>query len=317
VCVTGASGFIATWLVKLLLERGYTIKASVRDLNDPKKTEHLRELPGAKERLHLFKANLLEEGSFDSVVEGCDGVFHTASPFYQNIKDPQAEMIDPAVKGTLNVLGSCAKTPSVKRVVITSSIAAVSYNTRPQGPDTVIDETWYSDAEHCKALKRWYNLSKTLAEERAWEFAKEHGLDIVCICPAMVIGPILQPTMNTSVEAVLDLVNGAETYNNKSYGWVDVRDVALAHILAFEVPTASGRYLLVDKVAHYSDIVKILHNLYPDIKLPNKCADDKPFATTYQVSKERTQGLGINFTPVEVSFKDTVECLKMKKLTKF
>ncbi|KAI3472700.1 hypothetical protein Pfo_030966, partial [Paulownia fortunei] len=85
VCVTGASGYIASWLVKFLLQRGYTVKASVRDLNDPKKTQHLLALDGAKERLQLIKANLLEEGSFDSVVEGCDGVFHTASPFYHAV----------------------------------------------------------------------------------------------------------------------------------------------------------------------------------------------------------------------------------------
>ncbi|GMI78921.1 hypothetical protein like AT1G51410 [Hibiscus trionum] len=82
VCVTGASGFIASWLVNLLLQRGYTVNATVRDPNDRKKTEHLQALDGANERLHLFKAELLEEGSFDSVVEGCIGVFHTASPCY-------------------------------------------------------------------------------------------------------------------------------------------------------------------------------------------------------------------------------------------
>nr|POF10816.1 tetraketide alpha-pyrone reductase 1 [Quercus suber] len=118
VCVTGASGYIASWLVKLLLNRGYTVKASVRDPNDPKKTNHLQVLDGAKERLHLFKANLLEDGSFDSAVEGCDGVFHTASPFYNNVKDAEAELLEPAVKGTLNVLSSCAKFPSVKRTFV-------------------------------------------------------------------------------------------------------------------------------------------------------------------------------------------------------
>ncbi|KAI7742780.1 hypothetical protein M8C21_018512 [Ambrosia artemisiifolia] len=153
VCVTGASGYIASWVVKFLLARGYTVKASVRDPNDPKKTQHLLKLDGAKERLHLFKANLLEEGSFDAAVEGCDGVFHTASPFYHNVTDPQAELIDPAVKGTLNVLGSCSKASSVKRVVLTSSIAAVAYNGRPRTPDVVVDETWFSDPDLCKETK--------------------------------------------------------------------------------------------------------------------------------------------------------------------
>ncbi|PIA53491.1 hypothetical protein AQUCO_00900232v1 [Aquilegia coerulea] len=316
VCVTGASGFIATWLVKLLLQRGYTVKASVRDPNDAKKTEHLRGLPGADGRLHLFKANLLDEGAFDSIVEGCEGVFHTASPFYHNVTDPQVELIEPAVKGTLNVLGSCAKTPSVKRVVVTSSMAAVAYNKRPRLPETVVDETWFTDPELCKETKAWYVLSKTLAEESAWKFVKDHGIDMVTINPAMVIGPLLQPTLNTSAEAILNLINGAQTYNNATFGWVDVRDVANAHILAFEVPSASGRYCLVEKVAHFSEIVEVLRGLYPNIQLPEKCADDKPFAPAYQVAKEKTKNLGIDYIPVEVSLKDTVESLKEKNFAK-
>ncbi|GMP87947.1 hypothetical protein CsSME_00040116 [Camellia sinensis var. sinensis] len=208
VCVTGGSGFIASWLVKLLLQRGYIVRASVRDPFDLKKTEHLLALDGAKERLHLFKGNLLEEGSFDSMVDGCDGVFHTASPCFVTTSNPQVELIDPALKGTLNVLGSCAKNPSVKRVVLTSSVAAVAFNGRPQAPEVVIDESWFSDPEFCKQNELWYVLSKTLAEDAAWKFTKEKGIDMVTINPALVIGPLLQPTLNTSAAAILILING-------------------------------------------------------------------------------------------------------------
>ncbi|XP_011025551.1 PREDICTED: cinnamoyl-CoA reductase 1-like [Populus euphratica] len=317
VCVTGASGYIASWLVKLLLSRGYTVKASVRDPNDPKKTEHLRALNGAQERLQLFKANLLEEGSFDSVVEGCEGVFHTASPFYHDVKDPQVELLDPAVKGTLNVLGSCAKHPSIKRVVLTSSVAAVAYNGKPRTPDVVVDETWFSDPNLCRESKVWYVLSKTLAEDAAWKFAKEKDMDMVAINPAMVIGPLLQPTLNTSAAAILSLIKGAQTFPNASFGWVNVKDVANAHIQAFELSSASGRYCLVERVAHYSELVKILHELYPDLQLPEKCADDKPYVPIYQVSKEKAKSLGIEFIPLEASVKETVESLKEKGFVSF
>nr|XP_010908348.2 cinnamoyl-CoA reductase 2 isoform X2 [Elaeis guineensis] len=316
VCVTGASGYIASWLVKLLLQRGYTVRATVRDLADPKKTEHLHALEGANGRLHLFKANLLEEGSFDSVVEGCEGVFHTASPFYENVIDPQAELIDPAVKGTLNVFSSCIKTPSVKRLVVTSSMAAVIRNGRPLTPDVVVDETWFSNAEYCKQAK-WYVLSKTLAEEAAWKFSKDNSIDMVTINPAMVIGPLLQPTLNTSAAAILNLINGSSTYPNASFVWVNVKDVAIAHILAFEVPSASGRYCLVERVAHYAELVKILHEQYPALKLPEKCADDKPFVPIYQVSKEKVKSLGIDYIPLETSIKETVESLREKGFASF
>ncbi|KAJ8619679.1 hypothetical protein MRB53_028208 [Persea americana] len=249
VCVTGASGYIASWLVKLLLDRGYTIRASVRD---------------------------------------------------------------PTVKGTLNVLGSCAKTSSVKRVVVTSSMAAVAYSRKPRTPDVVVDETWFSSPDYCRETKSWYMLSKTLAEEAAWKFAKEKGIDVVTINPAMVIGPLLQPTLNTSAAVILNFVNGAPTFPNSTFGWVNVKDVAEAHILAFEVASASGRYCLVERVAHNSEIVKILRELYPAIPLPEKCANDEPFVPTYQVSKEKAKSLGINHIPLDVSLKETVESLKEK-----
>ncbi|KAL7084536.1 hypothetical protein ACP275_14G229100 [Erythranthe tilingii] len=316
VCVTGASGYIASWLVKFLLQRGYAVKASVRDPHDPKKTQHLLALDGAKERLQLIKANLLEEGSFDSVVDGCDGVFHTASPFYHGVTDPQTELIDPALKGTLNVLGSCAKTPSIKRVVLTSSVAAVAYNSKPRTPEVVVDETWWSDPEICREMQQWYVLSKTLAEEAAWKFVKEKGIDMVTINPAMVIGPLLQPTLNTSSAAILGLINGAETYPNSTFGWINVKDVANAHILAFENTSASGRYCLVESVAHFSEIVNILRELYPTYQLPEKCADDKPFVPKYQVSKEKAKSLGVEFTTLKEGIKETVESLKEKNLFK-
>ncbi|XP_061996352.1 phenylacetaldehyde reductase-like [Rosa rugosa] len=317
VCVTGASGFIASWLVKLLLQRGYVVKATVRDPNNPKKTEHLLSLEGAKERLHLFKADLLEEGSFDLVVDGCEGVFHTASPvLFSSISDPQAELIDPAVKGTLNVLRSCGKFPTIKRVVLTSSMAAVIVNGRPLTSNVVVDETWFSDPLLCQELKEWYFLSKTLAEEAAWKFAKENGIDMVTINPSYVMGPPLQPTLNLSVEMVLDLkkdVNGVAIAN---YTSTDVRDVASAHIQAFEVPSASGRYCLVANVTPIHEALKILKELHPSLCPPEICEHDTPSAPEFQISQEKAKSLGVSFLPLEVSLRDTVECLKEKGFLK-
>ncbi|KAI3425571.1 Epimerase domain-containing protein [Psidium guajava] len=176
VCVTGGAGYIASWLIKLLLQSGYTVKATVRDPNNSRKTQHLLALEGAKERLQLFKAELLEEGCFDSIIDGCGAVFHTASPVVFSVSDPQAELMDPAVRGTLNVLKSCAKVPSVKRVVVTSSMASVMCNGKPLTSDVVVDETWFSDPAFCEESKLWYMLSKTIAEKAAWGFAKERRL---------------------------------------------------------------------------------------------------------------------------------------------
>ncbi|KAK6928862.1 3-beta hydroxysteroid dehydrogenase/isomerase [Dillenia turbinata] len=227
------------------------------------------------------------------------------------------ELIDPAVKGTLNVLGSCVKNPSVKRVVLTSSIGAVLWNKRPRSPDVIIDETWFSDPEFCEETKYWYVLSKTLAEQAAWRFANEKGINMVTINPSMVIGPLLQPILPASVETILTLLNGARTFRNFTYGWVDVKNVAKAHIQAFEIPSASGRYCISERAAHFSEIVRILHKLYPHLPLPERCEDDKPFMPTYQVSKAKAKTLDIEFIPLEVNLKETIESLKEKNFISF
>ncbi|XP_028758801.1 tetraketide alpha-pyrone reductase 1-like [Neltuma alba] len=319
VCVTGASGFLASWLVKLLLLRGYTVKATVRDPNDSRKVSHLVEMEGAKERLHLMKANLMEEGSFDSAVEGCEGVFHTASPVSVDVKDPQTELIEPAVKGTLNVLKSCAKSTSLKRVVMTSSLATILFNGKPKTPQTVVDETWFSDPEFCDEYEHWsgYILSKTLAEEAAWKFVKENNIDMVTINPGTVIGPLLQPTLNTSSTTVAIIFNGAKTFPNFSLTLIHVKDTINAHIQAFEIPSAGGRYCLVESVKHYSEIVKVLSHMYPTVQFPDKCADDKPFMPIFQVSKEKAKTLGIDFIPFEVGLREIVESFKEKRFVNF
>ncbi|XP_050112520.1 phenylacetaldehyde reductase-like [Malus sylvestris] len=111
----------------------------------------------------------------------------------------------------------------------------------------------------------------------------------------MVIGPLLQPILNTSAAAVLNVINGAGTFRNASSGWINVNDVANAHIQAFERPTTSGRYCLVERVAHFSEVVRILY--------------EKPFVPTYQVSKGKAKSLGVEFIPLDVSLEETVESL--------
>ncbi|XP_062115492.1 cinnamoyl-CoA reductase CAD2-like [Humulus lupulus] len=314
VCVTGASGYIGSWLVKVLLQSGYIVKATVSNLSDSKKTDHLVALDGAEEKLHLFKANLMEEGSFDTAINGCDGVFHTASPAILSAIDPQAEIIEPAVKGTLNVLRSCAKAQSLKRVVITSSFASVLLNGKKLAPDVVVDETWFSDPVLCENLKLYYPLSKILAEEAAWKFAKENQIDLVTIHPALALGPLLPPVINNSVELIMNLViNGPQTFPISVCGFLDVRDVANAHVQAFEVASASGRYNLVGCVAHISDVLKILKDLYPALNIPEKCeVEAQPLMPKYQVSDVKAKSLGINYIPLEVSLGDTIESLKEK-----
>lgn len=154
VCVTGASGFIASWIVKLLLEMGYTVHGTVRSLKERSKWIHLMELPFAEQRLRLFEADLMASGSFASAIEGCVGVFHCASPYYVKAEDVNEELIRPAIEGTQNVLRTCISTPSVKRVVVTSSVAAI-YVSRKTADHTYTEEDW-SDLEYIRDTKQHY-----------------------------------------------------------------------------------------------------------------------------------------------------------------
>ncbi|XP_010458237.1 PREDICTED: cinnamoyl-CoA reductase 1-like [Camelina sativa] len=314
VCVTGASGYIASWIVKLLLHRGYTVRATVRDPRDAKKTEHLLALDGAKERLKLFKADLLAEGSFEQAIEGCDAVFHTASPVSLTVTDHQIELIDPAVKGTLNVLGTCTKVASVKRVILTSSMASVLFPVPSLGPNDSIDESCFSDPSICADKKLWYAVSKTLAEVEAWRLAKEKGIDLVVINPGLVLGPLLQPTLNFSVSLIAGLIEDKNDSVNKNSRLVDVRDVALAHVKAYETPSANGRYIIDGPIVTINDIEKVLHEFYPDLNLVDKNDASEIIPVIYKLSVEKVKSLGIELTPTEVTIRDTVLSLKEKCL---
>ncbi|XP_071903580.1 cinnamoyl-CoA reductase 1-like, partial [Coffea arabica] len=149
VCVTGGSGYIGSWLVRLLLDRGYTVHATVKDLKDEKETKHLEALEGAESRLRLFEIDLLNYDSIVSAVTGTTGVFHLASPcIVEKVDDPENELLAPAINGTINVL-TAAKELGVRRVVVTSSISAIIPS--PNWPaDKVKNEECWADEEYCK-----------------------------------------------------------------------------------------------------------------------------------------------------------------------
>ncbi|RAL41400.1 hypothetical protein DM860_010194 [Cuscuta australis] len=307
VCVTGAGGFIASWLVKLLLEKGYTVRGTVRNPED-EKNSHLRELEGAKERLSLTRAELLDFQSLREAINGCDGVFHTASP----VTDDPEQMVEPAVIGTKNVITAAAEA-GVRRVVFTSSIGAV-YMDPNRHPDKVVDETCWSDLDFCKNTKNWYCYGKMVAEKTAWEEAKEKGVDLVVINPVLVLGPLLQPTINASVLHILKYLTGsAKTYANSTQAYVDVQDVARAHILLYETPSASGRHLCAESVLHRGEVVEILAKFFPEYPVPTKCSDEsKPRVKPYKFSNQKLKDLGLEFTPVKQCLYETVKSLQEK-----
>jgi len=267
ICVTGASGFIASYVIRKLLDNGYTVRVTVRGLTKGNNYEYLTSLPGAAERLELVQAELLTEGSYDEAIAGCEYVIHTASPYVLDVKDPQHDLVDPALKGTLNVLQACGKSGSVKKVVLTSSVAAVF--DEPISGRVYTEKDWN---ETSSLARNPYFYSKTLAERSAWDYIEKENpaFELVAINPGVVIGPSLVPSLNTSNQILRDVLAG--TYPiimSISWGFVDVRDVAHAHILAMENEKAKGRYLCTSETLGMSEVVSILREAgYSNYKLP-------------------------------------------------
>ncbi|WOK95313.1 cinnamoyl-CoA reductase 1 [Canna indica] len=305
VCVTGAGGFIASWLVKLLLSKGYIVHGTVRDPSDPKNA-HLKKLDNATENLQLFMADLLDYHSTASAIAGCEGVFHAASPVPPSkVPNPEVEVIAPAVTGTLNVLKACSEA-KVKRVVVVSSVAAIMMRQDPP-EDKNMDEDSWSDKEYCQNTENWYCLSKTLAEREALDFGEKHGLDIVTVCPSIVLGPLLQPTVNSSSLFLINILKGnRQSMENKTYNFVDVRDVASALLLVYEKPEASGRYICSPHAIKSPDFVDMLKSLYPNCKYPQNFTE----AEDRQVSSTKLEMIGWKYRTLKEILVDSVECYR-------
>ncbi|KAF7073213.1 hypothetical protein CFC21_078243 [Triticum aestivum] len=306
VCVTGGGGFIASWLVKLLLSRGYAVHATLRDPCDPKNA-HLMQLDGAAENLRLFKADVLDRTALAAAVEGCEGVFHVASPVpLDKLVDPELEVIVPAVKGTSNILEVCS-TMKVEKVVVVSSTASVHFNpTWPQ--DKPKDESCWSDKKVCMENELWYFLAKTVAEETSWEYAEKNGLDIVTVCPCIVFGPQLQPVVNTTSELLLYVIKGGpNAMNDVMWEIVDVRDVADALLLVYEKPESSGRYISAPNYITTKAMVELLRKAHPKynyVKCKTDVEHNSPITPT---SSEKLRNLGWKPRKLEETLLDSIE----------
>ncbi len=264
VLVTGATGYIASWVIQKLLKKGLTVHATVRDLNKKKGYAHLEKIaaesPGT---LQLFQANLLTPHSFDEAMQGCTIVIHMASPFVvTNYKDAVKDIIEPAVLGTENVLNSVNQTESVKRVVVTSSIASTYgdaidiLNTK----QNCFDESHWNTTS--SETHQPYPYSKVMAERKAWDMQKaQQRWDLVCVNPALVMGPSLTAsTQSGSVEVLQQFANGMMLAGVPPMwnGIVDVRDAAEAHVRAAVNPAASGRYIISGGTLSLLEMGKIL-----------------------------------------------------------
>merc|ERR1711865_750121 len=267
VAVTGANGFVASHIVKSLLDAGFSVRACVRDPSNEAKVGHLQALPGAAERLTLHAGDLLKAGTYDEAFAGCDAVVHAAAVVDIESKgaEAQAKVVQPSLEGTKNVLDSVNAAGSVQRVVHTSSIAAIMR--ADESEDHVFtEEDWntYGSLDNGDA----YGYAKQAGEKYAHEAAAADDIswDYVSINPHVILGPVLcKEHTKSSAALIRQMVYGNAT-NNYNAKFVDVRDVAAAHVQALLRPEAAGqRFLIINDspVMNTTDLIPIVQERVP------------------------------------------------------
>ncbi|CAD6229280.1 unnamed protein product [Miscanthus lutarioriparius] len=314
-CVTGGSGFIGSWLVRLLLDRGYTVHATVKNLQDEGETKHLQALDGADTRLRLFQMDLLDpSSSMRPAIEGARGVFHLASPLTLHTQDPEKELLEPALKGTLSVLRA-AKDCSVHRAVLMSSKSAMLPNPAWPADKVMVEDDCWADLELLRERQVQGTLSKTLAEKAAWEFAEKEGLQLVVLNPGTTLGPFFTPSVNTSLNILLQLLRGQELELDAVYtGWVDVRDVAQSAIVLYENPSAKGRHLCLASMERLVDFADKIADMYPEFPVHRIKADKQGWLMRDKEPSKKLIDLGVRFVPFDVTIRETVDCFRSEGL---
>ncbi|QOV40045.1 NAD-dependent epimerase/dehydratase family protein [Streptomyces ferrugineus] len=344
VLVTGGSGFVGSHLVRRLLERGHRVHATVRDTAATAKLRPLREMQEAHPgQLSLFEADLLSEGSFDEAMAGCRTVFHVASPFRmpEKIKDGRREMVEPALHGTRNVLAAIERTPTVDRLVFTSTVGAIfgDYADVLDMDDQVLSERYFNTTSTVE--NNPYHYAKTVAERAAWEAEAAQGRwRMVSVNPGLILGPSLTPASESgSLFLLQELFRGYFFYGAPDFSFttVDVRDVADAHIAAAENPDAKGRYIVAaETMTSFHEMSRILRTRHPrDLRLPRTALPHWPvrvlgpaFGLTqdhirkhlgirFRVDNSRSIGeLGISYRPIEQTILDHYEAWRRRSTAK-
>lgn len=334
VLLTGGSGFIAAHVLDILLQHGHSVVTTVRSQEKANKIKEAHPDAGKDKLDFSIVEDIAKEGAFDKAVVSdppFETVIHTASPFHFNVTDVQKELLDPAIIGTTGILKSIKKSaPEVKRVVITSSFASI---VNPFAANNNKDYT-YSEADWNPITPQQapenpangYRASKTFAERAAWDFIEQEqpNFTLATMCPPLVLGPIVHylnslDALNTSNQRVRDMVQGKaknELPPTGTFIWVDVRDLALCHVLAMEKDGAANkRFFITAGFFSNKEIAEIIAKHYPQYKdgLPSSdmASGDYPKDGLYKYNNKRVLDvLGIKFRSLEDSIVDTVKSLQ-------
>jgi dihydroflavonol-4-reductase len=333
VLITGASGYIGKHITLALLNQGYAVRASVRNLNKSSEVRnavrpHLLDSSELDSLLTFVELDLEKDAGWDAALDGIDVLMHTASPFPLASPKDENDLIRPAVDGTLRAL-KAAHNSGVKRVILTSSMAAIYGRELPAGASEY-DETMWTDVTH-PVGRGAYTKSKTLAEKAAWDYVKSDAPEIALttINPVLVLGAPLDKNFGSSISLVERILKGSDPMlPDLKFAIVDVRDVAKMHVDAVKNDATKGeRILSSSETKSFVEMAKFLKSVYPKSKVKTAQAPTaiikalslfdgsiktilpllgKPMRISNAKAKRL---LGINFIPVEVTLRDSADYL--------
>ncbi|MBZ5737685.1 NAD-dependent epimerase/dehydratase family protein [Nocardioides mangrovi] len=304
ILVTGGSGYLGSHTIVAALRAGYDVRATVRDLA---RTDEVRATVGAD--VEVVAADLMDDAGWAAAVDGVDGVLHVASPIPLAQPEDPDELVVPAREGTLRVLRA-ARAGGVRRVVLTSSFAAIGYGRSVGRPWT--EDDWTEPGDTLAP----YPLSKVVAERAAWDDVAEHGApELVVLNPTGIFGPLLSANVGSSAGLVIGMLGGrfAEA-PRQSFGIADVRDVAEAHVRALEVPEAAGRRFLLTSppATSWLGLADTLRERFGELaaQAPTREVDGDPVPVNeFDVSRARAV-LGWDPRPSADTIADTVTSLQ-------
>mmetsp|Transcript_2119 Transcript_2119/g.2077 ORF Transcript_2119/g.2077 Transcript_2119/m.2077 type:complete len:366 (-) Transcript_2119:118-1215(-) len=276
ILVTGATGFIAGHLILQLLNRGYKVRGTVRDLSKPESFAYLSKLHNAAENLQLVELNLLnpvDHKSWIDVFDGVEYIMHVASPNTLLFDDAHSEILDPAILGTQTILQHCHRSPTLKKIIMTSCMCAITDEFEPNRKYS--EQDWNETASETSNV---YSFSKVSAEREAVTSASREGtkFSLVTILPGTVLGPHLGGHISFSHRFLLNFMQekSGRGVINLSYAISDVRDVARFHIAAMEQSNAVGRYICANNAISLQKILQIIHENFSDMNVSKRPIPD-------------------------------------------
>ncbi|TYH58298.1 hypothetical protein ES332_D08G144400v1 [Gossypium tomentosum] len=326
VCVTGGAGYIGSWLVKKLLEKGYTVHATLRNLDDQLKVGLLKSLPGADTRLVLFQADIYKPYEFRYAIQGCEFVFHVATPQQTaGSSHSSQEIVEAAISGVRSIAESCIESQSVKRLIYTASMLASSPLTKDGfNLKSCLNESNWTPSDiiftHGFEYMRAYTISKTLAEKEALRYNENPGdeklLEVVTLTCGLVGGETLLPYVPLSVEVMFSqLIGKPQTFGGLelmeevmgSVPVVHIEDVCDAHIFCMEKPSMRGRFLCAAANPTIREMATYFLENESQYQMPEEFMGEEKKGIAYDSSKLVKLGFEYKYDMKKI-LDDSVKC---------